>query len=38
VVCQVGARSLVAARFLRAEGVDAVNVDGGVLAWLATRA
>ncbi|GCD20234.1 adenylyltransferase/sulfurtransferase MoeZ [Cellulomonas algicola] len=37
VVCQVGARSMVAARALRASGVDAVNVDGGVLAWLAVR-
>lgn len=37
VVCQVGARSLLAARSLRAAGVDAVNVEGGVLAWLATR-
>lgn len=37
VLCQVGGRSLVAARALRASGVDAVNVEGGVLAWLATR-
>lgn len=37
VVCQVGARSLLAARSLRAAGVDAVNVEGGVLAWLAAR-
>lgn len=37
VMCQVGARSMVAARALRASGVDAVNVEGGVLAWLATR-
>ncbi|MDC7121709.1 ThiF family adenylyltransferase [Cellulomonas fimi] len=37
VLCQVGARSLLAARALRASGIDAVNVEGGVLAWLATR-
>lgn len=38
VLCQVGARSALAARTLRAAGVDAVNVEGGVLAWLAARA
>ncbi|AEE47846.1 ThiF family adenylyltransferase [Cellulomonas fimi] len=38
VICQVGARSALAARTLRAAGVDAANVEGGVLAWLAARA
>lgn len=33
VVCRVGARSADAAAYLLAQGVDAVNVDGGMLAW-----
>ena len=32
-VCKVGARSDEAARFLRAFGVEAENLDGGVVAW-----
>lgn len=32
-VCKVGARSEEAARFLQAFGVDAENLEGGVLAW-----
>lgn len=33
-ICQVGQRSLVAARFLRQQGVERVfNVDGGTDAW-----
>lgn len=34
-VCQVGARSAQAARFLAQHGVDAVNVDGGTGEWVA---
>lgn len=32
-VCKVGARSDEAARFVRAFGVEAENLEGGVLAW-----
>lgn len=35
--CQVGARSLTAAKILRGAGFDASNVDGGILAWLDAR-
>jgi rhodanese-related sulfurtransferase/molybdopterin-guanine dinucleotide biosynthesis protein A len=33
VMCRSGSRSQRAAEFLRAQGVDAVNVTGGMLAW-----
>jgi len=33
VICRSGARSARVAAFLNAEGYDAVNVDGGMLAW-----
>ena len=33
VVCRVGGRSAHATAYLLAQGVDAVNVDGGMLAW-----
>ena len=32
-VCRAGARSQQAAEFLRARGVDAVNLSGGMRAW-----
>ncbi|MEE1930057.1 rhodanese-like domain-containing protein [Streptomyces sp. TRM 70351] len=35
VVCRVGGRSAQVTGFLAAQGVDAVNVDGGMLAWAA---
>jgi rhodanese-related sulfurtransferase len=35
VICRSGARSARAAEFYRANGVDAVNVAGGTLAWVA---
>jgi rhodanese-related sulfurtransferase len=35
VVCAVGGRSAQAAAFLAARGVDAVNVDGGTVEWIA---
>jgi rhodanese-related sulfurtransferase len=35
IVCASGGRSRKAAEFLRANGVDAVNVAGGTKAWLA---
>ena len=34
VVCRSGARSRKAVEFLRANGIDAVNVAGGTLAWV----
>ncbi|MFN0092747.1 MAG: rhodanese-like domain-containing protein [Acidimicrobiales bacterium] len=34
VICRSGARSLRAAELLRANGVEAVNVAGGTLAWI----
>ena len=33
VICRTGARSRVAAQFLRRQGIDAVNVAGGIVAW-----
>ena len=35
VYCKTGVRSGEAVDLLRARGVDAVNVEGGVLAWVA---
>jgi rhodanese-related sulfurtransferase len=35
VVCRVGGRSAQATAFLSAHGFDAVNVEGGMLAWQA---
>jgi rhodanese-related sulfurtransferase len=34
VICARGARSLKAAEFYRAQGIDAVNVAGGTTAWV----
>ncbi|GGO86087.1 rhodanese-like domain-containing protein [Wenjunlia tyrosinilytica] len=33
VMCRVGGRSAQVAQYLIAQGLDAVNVDGGMLAW-----
>jgi rhodanese-related sulfurtransferase len=33
VVCRVGGRSAQVTQYLRQQGVTAVNVDGGMLAW-----
>ena len=33
VVCKVGARSAQATAYLNAQGVDAVNLAGGLVAW-----
>lgn len=33
VICKVGARSAQAARFLKAQGFDVENLDGGMKAW-----
>ena len=35
VLCHVGARSAQVAHWLRAQGYDAHNVDGGIAAWAA---
>ena len=34
VICQTGSRSRKAVQYLRANGIDAVNVAGGTLAWV----
>jgi rhodanese-related sulfurtransferase len=34
VICRSGARSMRACELVAAEGVDAVNVAGGTLAWM----
>jgi rhodanese-related sulfurtransferase len=34
VICKSGGRSAKAVEHLRANGVDAVNVAGGTLAWI----
>ncbi len=36
IVCHSGMRSRRATTFLRSHGVDAVNVDGGMMAWAAS--
>lgn len=36
VVCKAGGRSAQVAAYLRRQGVEAVNVDGGMHAWQAT--
>ncbi|GAA2467552.1 rhodanese-like domain-containing protein [Streptomyces macrosporus] len=33
VVCRVGGRSAQVTQYLLAQGVDAVNVEGGMMAW-----
>ena len=33
VICHVGGRSAQATQYLEANGIDAVNVTGGILAW-----
>ena len=33
VMCRVGGRSAQVTQYLIAQGLDAVNVDGGMLAW-----
>ena len=35
VICAAGGRSRKAAEFLRANGVDAINIAGGTRAWIA---
>jgi rhodanese-related sulfurtransferase len=34
VICARGGRSLTAAEFYRGQGIDAVNVAGGTIAWV----
>jgi rhodanese-related sulfurtransferase len=33
-ICRTGNRSARAAEWLRRQGVDAVNVGGGIVAWI----
>ena len=33
VMCALGGRSAKATRFLAEQGIDAVNIDGGIVAW-----
>jgi thioredoxin len=34
IICKSGARSRRVAEFLRGQGVDAINVGGGTMAWI----
>jgi rhodanese-related sulfurtransferase len=34
VICAAGGRSMRACEFLRAQGVDAINIAGGTRAWI----
>jgi rhodanese-related sulfurtransferase len=34
IICRSGARSMQAAEYLRGQGIDAMNVVGGTLAWI----
>lgn len=34
-ICRTGARSATATEFLRRQGLDAVNLEGGMVAWAA---
>jgi rhodanese-related sulfurtransferase len=34
IICRSGARSMQAAEYLRRQGIDAMNVVGGTLAWI----
>jgi rhodanese-related sulfurtransferase len=33
VICHVGGRSAQATQYLEANGIDAVNIDGGIVQW-----
>ncbi|MBM7831523.1 rhodanese-related sulfurtransferase [Agromyces cerinus] len=33
VLCHAGGRSAQAAQYLESRGIDAVNIDGGIVAW-----
>ena len=35
IICKSGGRSGQAAQFLRGQGIDAVNIAGGTMAWIA---
>jgi rhodanese-related sulfurtransferase len=36
VICQAGGRSRRACEYVEAHGIDAINVDGGTSAWVAS--
>ncbi|KRC59033.1 sulfurtransferase [Agromyces sp. Root81] len=33
VLCHAGGRSAQAAQYLESRGIDAINIDGGIVAW-----
>lgn len=34
IICKLGGRSRKAAEYLRGQGIDAVNIAGGTMAWI----
>jgi rhodanese-related sulfurtransferase len=34
IICKSGGRSMRAAEYLRGQGIDAVNIAGGTMAWI----
>jgi rhodanese-related sulfurtransferase len=34
IICKMGGRSRKAAQYLRGQGIDAVNIAGGTMAWI----
>lgn len=34
IICKMGGRSMKAAQYLRGQGIDAVNIAGGTMAWI----
>lgn len=34
IICKMGGRSRKAAEYLRTQGIDAVNIAGGTMAWI----
>ena len=34
IICKAGGRSMKAAQYLRGQGIDAVNIAGGTMAWI----
>ncbi|MCU1370184.1 MAG: protein yrkF [Ilumatobacteraceae bacterium] len=34
IICKLGGRSMKAAEYLRGQGIDAVNIAGGTMAWI----
>ena len=34
IICKLGGRSFTAAEYLRRQGIDAINIAGGTMAWI----